>query len=135
MALSFPRDCGDASAPAAGDRATCGAPGVVRARHRPRRARNRACPRARERAADRIEAARRLFPSLWFNEATTQGGLDALGWYHEKKDEARDIGRGPEHDWSSHGADACGLAWVCADEIRKEQNRVIQDPYKAFRRG
>lgn len=86
-------------------------------------------------AKARIEAARRLFPSLWFNEATTQGGLDALGWYHEKKDEARDIGLGPEHDWSSHGADAFGLACVCADEIRKEQNRVIQDPYKAFRRG
>lgn len=86
-------------------------------------------------AKARIEAARRLFPSIWFNEATTQGGLDALGWYHEKKDEARDIGLGPEHDWSSHGADAFGLACVCADEIRKEQNRVIQDPYKAFRRG
>lgn len=86
-------------------------------------------------AKARIEAARRLFPSFWFNEATTQGGLDALGWYHEKKDEARDIGLGPEHDWSSHGADAFGLACVCADEIRKEQNRVIQDPYKAFRRG
>ena len=28
---------------------------------------------------------------MWFNEATTQPGLDALGWYHEKKDEARGI--------------------------------------------
>jgi phage terminase large subunit len=63
-------------------------------------------------AKARIEAGRRLFPSIWFNEETTQPGLDALGWYHEKKDEARNIGLGPEHDWSSHGADAFGLMCV-----------------------
>ena len=60
-------------------------------------------------AKQRIEAVRRLFPSMWFNEETTRPGLDALGWYHEKKDEVRGIGLGPEHDWASHGADAFGL--------------------------
>ncbi len=61
----------------------------------------------------RIEAARRLFPSIWFNETTTEAGRDALGWYHEKKsDDDREIGLGPEHDWSSHGADAFGLMCV-----------------------
>ena len=60
----------------------------------------------------RVEAARRLFPAIHFNEATCRGGLDALGWYHEKKDEARGIGLGPEHDWSSHAADAFGLMCV-----------------------
>lgn len=61
----------------------------------------------------RIEAARRLFPSIWFNEETTQSGRDALGWYHEKKSEDdRDIGLGPNHDWSSHAADAFGLMCV-----------------------
>lgn len=63
-------------------------------------------------AMKRVEAARRLFPSIWFNEATCQAGLDALGWYHEKKDEARNVGLGPEHDWASHGADAFGLMCV-----------------------
>lgn len=63
-------------------------------------------------AKSRIEAGRRLFPSMWFNEPTTAAGLDALGWYHEKKDEERNIGLGPEHDWSSHGADAFGLMCV-----------------------
>jgi len=63
-------------------------------------------------AAARIEAARRLFPSIWFNEATTEGGLAALGWYHERRDESRNIGLGPEHDWASHGADAFGLMCV-----------------------
>lgn len=60
-------------------------------------------------AAARIEAVRRLFPNIWFNADTTAGGRDALGWYHEKRDEARGIGLGPEHDWSSHAADAFGL--------------------------
>lgn len=60
----------------------------------------------------RIEAVRRLLPSVWFNADTTQGGRDALGWYHEKRDEARGIGLGPDHDWSSHGSDAFGLMAV-----------------------
>ena len=54
----------------------------------------------------RIEALRRLGPQLWFNEAATEAGRDALGFYHEKKDDVRNVGLGPEHDWSSHAADA-----------------------------
>jgi phage terminase large subunit len=60
----------------------------------------------------RIEALRLRFPMCWFNEETTAPGLEALGWYHEKKDDARGIGLGPEHDWSSHAADAAGLVAV-----------------------
>lgn len=60
-------------------------------------------------AAMRIEAVRRILPRCWFNEATTEGGRDALGYYHERKDDTRNIGLGPEHDWSSHGSDAFGL--------------------------
>lgn len=63
-------------------------------------------------AKQRVEAARALFPSIWFNEDTTEAGRAALGWYHEKKDEQRGIGLGPDHDWSSHGSDAFGLACV-----------------------
>lgn len=69
-------------------------------------------------AKARIEAARRLFPSIYFNEATTQPGIDALGWYHERKDTTRNIGLGPEHDWASHGADAFGLMCVAYEEPR-----------------
>jgi phage terminase large subunit len=67
-------------------------------------------------AAARIEATRRRFPAMRFNESTTEPGRDALGWYHEKKDEDRMIGLGPEHDWSSHGADALGLMAVVYEE-------------------
>ena len=72
-------------------------------------------------AKARIEAARRLFPSMWFNERNTQPGLDALGWYHEKKDETRNIGLGPEHDWASHGADAFGLMAVAYEEPQQKR--------------
>ena len=61
----------------------------------------------------RIEALRRLGSLLWFNEATTEAGRDALGFYHEKKDDLRNVGLGPEHDWSSHAADALGLMAIC----------------------
>lgn len=68
-------------------------------------------------AMSRVEAARRLFPSVWFNEKTTEAGRDALGWYHEKRSEDdRNIGLGPDHNWSSHGADAFGLMCVVYEE-------------------
>lgn len=79
-------------------------------------------------AGARIEAGRRLFPSMWFNEATTQAGLDALGWYHEKKDEKREIGLGPDHDWSSHGADSFGLGCVVYEEPKTKASATPQRP-------
>lgn len=70
-------------------------------------------------AISRIQALRRVFPSMWFNDAdivlgdddtgnTVAAGLEALGWYHEKWDEERDVGLGPEHDWASHGCLVAG---------------------------
>lgn len=63
-------------------------------------------------ASQRIEAVRNLFPAIWFHEPTTTALREALGWYHEKRDQVRGIGLGPEHDWSSHSADAFGLLAV-----------------------
>jgi phage terminase large subunit len=74
----------------------------------------------------RIEAARRLFPSIWFNQETTQPGIDALGWYHEKRDEVRRIGLGPDHDWSSHAADAFGLMCVAYEAPRQAKKVTRQ---------
>lgn len=62
-------------------------------------------------AQKRIEAARRLFGQMSFDEAKCANGLKALGWYHEKRNEGG-YGVGPDHDWSSHSADAFGLAAV-----------------------
>jgi phage terminase large subunit len=74
----------------------------------------------------RVEAARRLFPRIWFNEATTEAGRDALGYYHERKDDKRNVGLGPEHDWSSHAADAFGLMCVAYEEPERE--RQAEEP-------
>jgi phage terminase large subunit len=67
-------------------------------------------------AKARIDEGRRLFPRMRFDEAKCAAGLRALGWYHEKKDEKRDIGLGPDHDWSSHSADAFGLGCIAYEE-------------------
>lgn len=67
----------------------------------------------------RVEAARRIFNRCWFNEKTTEAGRDALGFYHERKDEKRAVGLGPEHDWSSNGSDAFGLMAVDYEEPKK----------------
>lgn len=77
-------------------------------------------------ASARIMAGQRLFPAIWFNKATTTAGLDALGWYHEKKDEARNIGLGPEHDWASHGADAFGLMCVVYEQPTAKNDAQTQ---------
>jgi phage terminase large subunit len=75
----------------------------------------------------RVEAARRIFPSCWFNAATTEAGRDALGWYHEKRSaDDREVGLGPEHDWSSHGADAFGLMAVAYEEPEIERKREFR---------
>jgi phage terminase large subunit len=63
-----------------------------------------------------VEAVRRIFPRCWFNESTTEAGRDALGYYHERRDENRSVGLGPEKDWSSHCADAFGYLAIAYEE-------------------
>ena len=70
-------------------------------------------------AKARIDRARQLFPSMRFDREKCAAGLKALGWYHEKKDEEREIGLGPDHDWSSHSADAFGLGGIVYEPPRK----------------
>ena len=83
-------------------------------------------------AKARIESHRRVFPSIWFNKDTTEPWLEALGWYHEKIDENRNIGLGPEHDWSSHCADMSGLMSIVFEEFSKK-TIPSSDPYKGLR--
>ena len=71
----------------------------------------------------RIEAVRRRLPLCWFNEDTTEPGRDALIAYHEKRDEKRGVGLGPEHDWASHGADAFGL--MCVDYTEPQSSAPL----------
>ena len=69
-------------------------------------------------AMQRVDRAREWFGKMRFDEKKTQAGRDALGWYHAKIDEKRQIDLGPEHDWSSHSADAFGAGCVAYQEPR-----------------
>jgi phage terminase large subunit len=81
-------------------------------------------------AMQRIDAARKLFGKIWFDEKKTEAGRDALAWYHEKRCEQRDLQLGVEHHWSSHAADAFGLAMICYESpgSRANFNRRIEYP-------
>jgi phage terminase large subunit len=81
----------------------------------------------------RIEAARRIFPKCWFNEVPTEAGRDALGYYHERKDETRNVGLGPDHDWSSHAADAFGLMAISYEEPSRARAFTRKIEYPEFR--
>lgn len=67
-------------------------------------------------AMQRVDRARELFPKMRFDEKKTEAGREALGWYHPKIDEKRQIDLGPEHDWASHSADAFGAGCVAYEE-------------------
>ena len=66
-------------------------------------------------AMQRIEAARRWFPRMWFDPDKTEPGRRALAQYHERKN-GFGVGVGPEHDGASHAADAFGLMAVAYHE-------------------
>lgn len=78
-------------------------------------------------AMARIKRAQELFPQIRFHEETTEAGRAALGWYHEKRDQERGIGLGPEHDWSSHGSDAFGLGCVIWEEPKTYSQLTYPD--------
>lgn len=79
-------------------------------------------------ASKRIEAVRRVMPSVWFDETKTEAGREALGWYHPKKDDKRQIDLGPDHDWSSHGADAFGLMAVDYEQNKPQTYTELRYP-------
>lgn len=81
-------------------------------------------------ASLRIEAARRLFPSIWFNEDTTVAGRKALAAYHEKWCDKRNIGLGACHDWASHGSDAFGL--MCVSYEKSKPSPMKRKLYREY---
>lgn len=80
----------------------------------------------------RVRSAQRMFPNMWIDKDGCEAGLEAISWYHEKRDENREIGLGPDHDWSSHGADSFGLMAIVF-ETAGASNGAIK-PIKYTRR-
>lgn len=78
----------------------------------------------------RVEAARRLFPNIWFNDTPEVApGLKALAAYHERRDDKRNVGLGPMHDWASDPADAFGLMCVAYEEPQKKREERRRPSY------
>lgn len=82
-------------------------------------------------AMQRVEAVRRILPKCKFVREKTQAGRVSLGWYHEKRPaDGRDIGLGPNHDWSSHDADSFGLMAIMSDRfVRRKAKPLIMPNY------
>jgi phage terminase large subunit len=55
---------------------------------------------------------------MYFDAKKCASGLEALSNYHEKWDQLRDVGLGPNHNWASHGSDAFGLMCIAYEEPR-----------------
>lgn len=84
-----------------------------------------------------IQAARKSFPRCWFDQTRCEQGLEALRHYHREWDEeTRKFKDSPEHDWSSHAADAfryLSLSWVLpkagpGPEVSAETKLLLNNP-------
>lgn len=94
---------------------------------------------------DGIDQVRRIFPRLYINQdgddGPCQSFIDAISSYHKEWDEDRKHFKDlPEHDWSSHAADALRYLAVSlmdndADEARKKQQVRMKQKQKSRFRG
>lgn len=82
-----------------------------------------------------INEARLMFPRLWFDADKAARLVDALAAYHAKWDDDRKtLLNKPEHDWSSHGADAFRLLAVASRDFRpvattRNPSTTVYHPY------
>lgn len=82
--------------------------------------------------ADGINAVRMILPRCWLSLEKTKEGLEALRHYRRswntRMDEPKDK---PEHDWTSHAADAFRYMAVgmrpTEDHAKKRQTRALRD--------
>lgn len=71
---------------------------------------------------DGINSARAILPYCYFDREKTERGWKCLKNYHKEFDEKRTAYKWPEHDWSSHGADAFRYLAV-VNEIYNWENK------------
>lgn len=77
----------------------------------------------------RIEAARLIFPMIWFDEEKCAEGLDALTNYRYAVDEeTKHFSDEPLHDWASHAADAFGYMAVALREPKPPKKELQTRP-------
>jgi phage terminase large subunit len=79
--------------------------------------------------ANRINAARQLFPRINFAEQPTSAGVQGLTHYQFKLDERGQRSREPLHNWASNPADAFTYyaVWLKEGSIDKPKNSAPQE--------
>ncbi len=79
---------------------------------------------------DGIQATRKFLQRAWFVAGETDAGLECLRNYHREYDKVRKaFSPSPEHDWTSHGADACRyMAIAAAQRLPMEQRPGARPP-------
>jgi len=69
---------------------------------------------------DGIEAVRNILGRCWFDQAKCDRGIEALRQYKKSwNDKMRCYNDSPDHDWTSHGADAFRYLAVAFKEKRQ----------------
>ena len=81
-----------------------------------------------------IKAARQMFPRVYFDKENAGLLFNRLGRYKRKINASTNQPGQPEHDDNSHGADGFRYLAVIEPKLTNE-DFVVGDPYKAFRRG
>jgi hypothetical protein len=77
---------------------------------------------------EHIQAGRATFPHARFHKTRCAKGLESLRCYHRERDEEKEVFKDtPEHDWSSHDADAfmeLATSWKRTDAAKPESPLV-----------
>jgi hypothetical protein len=81
---------------------------------------------------DGIQAARKMFPRVYFDEVNTADGIECLRQYQREWDPDKRVFKDkPLHNWASHGSDAfrmLAVAWrEMAGEPKKPEPRFFPD--------
>jgi phage terminase large subunit len=77
--------------------------------------------------ADGINAVRRLLGKCLFDEERTRQGLECLRQYRREWDDDKKVfHETPDHDWSSHGADAFRYLAMAWHELKPEPKPVVR---------
>lgn len=77
----------------------------------------------------RIEAARLMFPLIYFDEQKCAVGIEALNNYkYDVDEETKQFSDQPLHDWASHAADAFGYMAVALKESKPEKKGIPKGP-------
>lgn len=77
---------------------------------------------------DSINAARTIFPQVWFDRDNCADGLHCLRHYQYEVDpDTKLFSKVPMHNWASHGADAFRMLGLVVKEPRKVRRQSVQE--------